>query len=44
MVYKIDRLSRSILDFARLAEVFEQNGVGIVSVTQQFDTRPRWAG
>ena len=38
VVYKIDRLSRSILDFARLAEVFEQNGVGIVSVTQQFDT------
>src|SRR6185295_5674510 len=35
---KIDRLSRSILDFARLAEIFEQHGVGIVSVTQQLDT------
>src|SRR5712691_242576 len=36
--YKIDRLSRSLLDFARLAEVFEEHGVGIVSVTQQLDT------
>src|SRR5262245_57284683 len=36
--YKIDRLSRSLLDFARLAEVFEEHGTGIVSVTQQLDT------
>src|SRR3989442_2053794 len=38
VVYKIDRVTRSLLDFARLAEVFEQHGVGIVSVTQQLDT------
>ncbi|MBZ5638298.1 MAG: recombinase family protein [Acidobacteriia bacterium] len=38
VVYKIDRLSRSLLDFARLAEVFEEHGTGIVSVTQQLDT------
>ncbi len=38
VVYKIDRLSRSLLDFARLAEIFEEHGTGIVSVTQQLDT------
>jgi site-specific DNA recombinase len=38
VVYKIDRLSRSLLDFARLADLFEEHGVSIVSVTQQMDT------
>jgi len=38
IVYKIDRLSRSLFDFAKLADFFERNGVGIVSVTQQLDT------
>src|SRR6266852_369204 len=38
IVYKIDRLSRSLLDFARLADLFEEHGVSIVSVTQQMDT------
>lgn len=38
IVYKIDRLSRSLLDFAELARLFEEHGVGIVSVTQQLDT------
>ena len=38
VVYKIDRLTRSLMDFAELARTFEQHGVGIVSVTQQFDT------
>jgi len=38
VVYKIDRLSRSLLDFARLAEIFEAAGASIVSVTQQLDT------
>src|SRR5439155_7757467 len=38
VVYKIDRLTRSLIDFAGLAKTFEQHGVGIVSVTQQFDT------
>ena len=38
VVYKVDRLSRSLLDFARLIEVFDRRGVSFVSVTQQFDT------
>jgi DNA invertase Pin-like site-specific DNA recombinase len=38
VVYKIDRLSRSLLDFARLVEVFDGNSVTFVSVTQAFST------
>ena len=38
VVYKIDRLSRSLLDFAKLVEELEQFRVSMVSVTQQFDT------
>lgn len=38
VVYKVDRLSRSLIDFARMLEVFEQKGVAFVSVTQQFNT------
>ncbi|MBY0312870.1 MAG: recombinase family protein [Phycisphaerales bacterium] len=38
VVYKVDRLSRSLLDFARLMELFERKGVSFVSVTQQFNT------
>jgi site-specific DNA recombinase len=38
VVYKVDRLSRSLLDFARLMETFERHGVSFVSVTQQFNT------
>jgi len=38
VVYKVDRLSRSLLDFARIMEVFEQRKVAFVSVTQQFNT------
>jgi site-specific DNA recombinase len=37
-VYKIDRLSRSLTDFAKLVEVFERHNVTFVSVTQQFNT------
>ena len=37
-VYKIDRLSRSLPDFARLMEFFERHGVTFISVTQQFNT------
>ena len=37
-IYKIDRLSRSLLDFARIMEVLERNNVSLVSVTQQFNT------
>ncbi len=38
VVYKIDRLSRSLADFARLVEVFDRNAVTFVSVTQSFNT------
>lgn len=38
VVYKIDRLSRSLTDFSRLVEVFEANGVTFVSITQSFNT------
>ncbi len=38
VVYKIDRLSRSLIDFARLVEVFDEHKVTFVSVTQQFNT------
>lgn len=38
VAYKIDRLSRSLLDFARMMEVFDRHGVSFVSVTQQFNT------
>ncbi len=38
VVYKVDRLSRSLLDFAALMRTFEQYNVGFVSVTQQFNT------
>jgi DNA invertase Pin-like site-specific DNA recombinase len=38
LVYKVDRLSRSLLDFARLTGEFDKRGVSLVSVTQQFNT------
>src|ERR1700733_4628624 len=38
VVYKVDRLSRSLLDFARIIEVFDRNAVSFVAVTQQFNT------
>ena len=38
VVYKIDRLSRSLMDFSKLVEVFDPNGVTFVSVTQLFNT------
>ena len=38
VVYKVDRLSRSLLDFARMMETFERHSVSFVSVTQQFNT------
>src|SRR5712664_3852500 len=37
LVYKVDRLSRSLLDFARIMETFEAHQVAFVSVTQQFN-------
>jgi len=38
VVYKVDRLSRSLMDFARIMQVFEAKQVSFVSVTQQFNT------
>ena len=38
VVYKIDRLSRSLFDFSRIVELFEKHNVGFVSVTQAFNT------
>jgi site-specific DNA recombinase len=38
VVYKIDRLSRSLMDFSRLVEVFDRQSVTFVSVTQSFNT------
>ena len=37
-VYKIDRLTRSLTDFARIVEIFDAQSVSFVSVTQQFNT------
>ena len=38
VVYKVDRLSRSLMDFSRILETFEKREVSFVSVTQQFNT------
>ncbi|MEN6533119.1 MAG: recombinase family protein [Bryobacteraceae bacterium] len=38
VIYKVDRLSRSLFDFARLMQIFEQHGVSFVSVTQQLNS------
>lgn len=38
VVYKVDRLTRSLMDFAKIVEQFDKQGVSFVSVTQQFNT------
>jgi site-specific DNA recombinase len=38
VVYKVDRLTRSLADFAKIVEIFDAHGVSFVSVTQQFNT------
>lgn len=38
VVHRVDRLSRSLMDFARMMEMFERRGVSFCSVTQQFNT------
>src|ERR1043166_1782667 len=38
VVYKVDRLTRSLADFAKMVELFDRHGVSFVSVTQQFNT------
>ena len=44
VVYKLDRISRSILDFANMMELFQEYDVEFVSSTEKFDTSTRWAG
>src|SRR5436305_12570063 len=38
VTYKVDRLTRSLIDFAKIVEIFDGKGVSFVSVTQQFNT------
>ena len=38
VVYKIDRLTRSLFDFAKIVEAFDARGISFVSITQQFNT------
>jgi site-specific DNA recombinase len=38
VVYKVDRLTRSLADFAKLVELFDEHGVSFISVTQSFNT------
>ena len=38
VVYKVDRLTRSLADFAKLVELFDELGVSFVSITQSFNT------
>src|SRR6202167_1679911 len=38
VVYKVDRLTRSLSDFAKMVEVFDAHGASFVAVTQQFNT------
>ena len=38
VVYKIDRLTRSLADFAKIVEIFDARSASFVSVTQQFNT------
>ncbi|HYC99389.1 recombinase family protein [Brevundimonas sp.] len=38
VVYKVDRLTRALNDFARIVEIFDRHGVSFVSVTQAFNT------
>jgi site-specific DNA recombinase len=38
VVYKVDRLTRALSDFAKLVEIFDRRGISFVSITQQFNT------
>ena len=44
VVYKVDRLTRSLADFAKLVELFDAHGVSFISVTQAFNATPAWDG
>jgi len=41
VVYKVDRLTRSLADFAKIVEAFDRQGISFVSVTQQFVLAPK---
>lgn len=38
IVYKIDRLTRSLMDFVRIIEIFDRHGISFLSISQRFDT------
>ncbi len=44
VVYKVDRLTRSLADFAKLVELFDEHEVSFVSVTSHSTPRPAWGG
>lgn len=44
VVYKVDRLTRSLADFAKLVDVFDTHDVSFVSITQAFNTTRVWDG
>ena len=44
VVYKVDRLTRALSDFARIVAIFDAAGVSFVSITQPSTPRRRWAG
>jgi DNA invertase Pin-like site-specific DNA recombinase len=44
VVYKVDRLTRSLADFAKLVELFDAHNVSFVSVTIRSTLRPPWGG
>ena len=44
VVYKVDRLTRSLADFARMVELLDACGVSFVAVTQQFNTTTSMGG
>jgi DNA invertase Pin-like site-specific DNA recombinase len=43
-VYKIDRLTRALMDFSKLVDLFDKHGVTFVSITQSFNTTSSMAG
>jgi len=44
VVYKVDRLTRSLADFAKMVELFDAHGISFVAVTQRFNTTTSMAG
>ena len=44
VTYKVDRLTRSLADFAKMVELFDARGISFVAVTSNSTPLPRWAG